>query len=34
MFEMDGVAEPQVKEAFEFANYKLPLKALMVKRNG
>ncbi len=34
MFEMDGVPEAQVKEAFEFANYKLPLKAIMVKRNG
>ena len=34
MFEMDGVLEPQVKEAFEFANFKLPLKAIMVKRNG
>lgn len=32
MFEMDGVPEAQVREAFRLANYKLPLKAEFVKR--
>ncbi len=33
MFEMDGVAEPQVREAFHLAEYKLPVKAQFVKRH-
>ncbi len=32
MFEMDGVAEPQVREAFRLAGHKLPLRTDFVKR--
>lgn len=32
MFEMDGVVEPQVREAFRLAGHKLPMKTDFVKR--
>lgn len=33
MFEMDGVPEAQVREAFNLATFKLPVKTLFVKRH-
>ena len=33
MFEMDGITEAQAKEAFDLAEFKLPMKTTLVKRH-